>query len=676
MSFAKQVEFVRESTSPPMHPEIPGNPPAPASVPQKARANDLFLRGGLSNEQFEKASSTAMGFEVILGRSNLLPAIFLESGVAHSRATCLIRTSGVDFLGRSGSWSGTGFLVSPNILLTNHHVLNSPTVAAAANAVFNYQVGADGQPLPTTTMRLRPDRLYLTSPARDGLDYTFCWVDGEPGAQFGHSRISRQALVIAEREFANIVSHPDGRMKEIAIQENTVEWQDELVVHYTSDTEPGSSGAAVCNNNWQLIALHHASKETGDPERPVRNEGIKLSAIAVDLERIRNSGGASARLASELLALFGGTNERLGFFGALGRAPASGVGLEAVVDTFAGTEQDLDVGFWNVEWLTRRYEQKAAAVAQVIHTLNLDVWALEESSEEAAKAVATELQETFGQTFEVLAAEPGVEGGKQSCTILWNSDTVDVVREEWGEPIETWLKTRSTDFDDLGLGGFEAVHGKIFDRYPALFKVTSKLSSEDGRRLDFYLVALHLKAMDEGSMRRKMASKILAAAVEKKIEDGADADFIIGGDANAELGTGDFDNLTGGGLTAISAADEQGGAFSYIKRPKSLIDHIFLSPNLAQRFDDTDFFIVAAERSFPDFVAQVSDHRPVLLRMSLGAPGEPELRPDAEGSVKREAALEELRMRLNHHPAKVVIKDTIVVAAPQKTPGIDVPQAY
>jgi hypothetical protein len=555
-------------------------------------------------------------------------------------------------------------------------VLNSPTVAAAASAVFNYQVGVDGQPLPTTTVRLRPDRLYLTSPAVDGLDYTFCWVDGEPGAQFGQAHINRQALAIAEREFANIVSHPDGRMKEIAIQENTVEWQDQLVVHYTSDTEPGSSGAAVCNNNWQLIALHHASKVTPDASRKVRNEGIKLSAIAVDLERIVNSATTSAPIARELLALFGGTDERLGFFGALGRAPVSSLGLEAVTDTFSGTEQDLDVGFWNVEWLTKRYEQKAAAVARVIHSLNLDVWSLEESSEEAAKAVAAELQETFGKTFEVLAAEPGVEGGKQSCTILWNTETVDVTHEEWGEPIETWLKTRSTDFDDLGLGGFEAVHGKIFDRYPALFKVTSKQPGADGNPFKFFLVPLHLKAMDEGSMRRKMASKILAAAVEKKIEQGAGLDFIIGGDANAELGTGDFDNLTGGGLTAISAADEQGGAFSYIKRPKSLIDHIFLSPNLAHRIDDSNYFIVAAERSFPDYVAQISDHRPVLLRISLGAPQRPELGPETTGGVSRQSALQELRKRLAHHPEKAAIKETIVVASPRKQSGIDTPRAY
>lgn len=639
----------------------------PANAAQRARTNDLFLRGGISADERARALASKTEFEVHVGRSNLLPAIFLEIGAAHSRATCLVRTSGIDFRGQAGSWSGTGFLVSPNILLTNNHVINSPAVAAAATAVFNYQVGVDGQPLETTTVRLRPEHLYLTSSAVGGLDYTFCWVDGEPGNQFGKARIDRRALAIAEQEFANIVSHPDGRMKEIAIQENTVAWQDDLVVHYTSDTEPGSSGAAVCNNNWQLIALHHASRETPGPNPVVQNEGIKLSAIAADLERIVNTGGSAAATARQLLALFNGTDERLGFFGALGRAPASGVGLEAIVNTFAGTEQDLDVGFWNVEWLTRHYEQKAAAVAQVINALNLDVWALEESSEEAAKAVAAELQETFGHDYGVLAAEPGVEGGKQSCTILWNTATVDVVAEDWGEPIETWLRTRSTDFDDLGLGGFEAVHGKIFDRYPALFKVTSKLPDALGRALDFYLVPLHFKAMSEGSMRRKMASKILAAAVEKKIEEGADADFIVGGDANAELGSGDFDNLTEGGLTAISAADEQGGAFSYIKGPRSLIDHIFLSPNLAARFDERDFFIVAAERRFPDFVEQISDHRPVLLRMSLGGTPAAELKLEASGGADRTAALAELAARLQRRGAKVVIDvesvDERVVAA-------------
>jgi DNA/RNA endonuclease G (NUC1) len=629
---------------------------APPSPRQKARANDLFLRGALTPEELARAKANRGGFEAVIGRSNFLPAVFLEIGVAASRSTCLVRTSGVDYQGRPGSWSGTGFLLSANVLVTNHHVLNSAEVAAAANCVFNYQVGADGRPLPTRTFRLRPDRLFLTSPTVGGLDYTFVWVDGDPGRDFGAARVSRQAFAIAESEFANVISHPAGRMKEVALQENEVQWQDELVVHYTSDTEPGSSGASVCNNNWQLVALHHASKPSNVPNYPILNEGIKLSAIAADLERLTRAGGSSADAARAVLALFGGTDERLGFFGTLGRRPQGrATGPEAVVDTYKGTEQDVDVGFWNVEWLTKTYETKTPAVAKVIHALNLDIWCLEESSPNAAEALAKELRDTYGLNFEWAAAEPELEDGKQSCTLLWNADTVSCKPEAWGEPIETWLRTRSRDFDDLDLG-LEAVHGKIFDRYPAAFYFATK-QPVNGKPFSFYLVPVHLKAMDEGSLRRRMASKILAAAIRRKIDEGKVADWIIGGDFNAELSTHDFDDLVTGKMVPVSAEDEQNGAFSYIKGPQSLIDHIFLSPNLAKRYGATDYFIVAADRTFPDYVDEISDHRPVLLRMSLNGTGEPERAGfESTRNGKASAALAELKKLLGSArptPAKV-----------------------
>ena len=119
---------------------------APPSESQKARANDLFLRGALTPEELEKAKANRGGFEAVVGKSNFLPAVFLEIGASTSRSTCHIRTSGVDFLGRSGSWSGTGFLIAPNVLVTNNHVLNSPEVAAAGTCVFDFQVGVDGRP--------------------------------------------------------------------------------------------------------------------------------------------------------------------------------------------------------------------------------------------------------------------------------------------------------------------------------------------------------------------------------------------------------------------------------------------------------------------------------------------------------------------------------------------------
>lgn len=612
---------------------------------QRARATDLFLRGAITPEQLAVATASSDGFESLIGDPNFLPAVFLELGAAAARCTCLVRTSGTDFDGRPGAWNGTGFLIGPNVVLTNHHVLNSPAVAEAAECVFDYQTGADGRPATARTFRLRPDRLFLTSPARGGLDYTFCWVDGDPGRAFGAARVDRRAFAIAPREFANVIAHPDGRMKEVCVHDNKVLWQDDLVVHYTSDTERGSSGASVCNNSWQLVALHHASRPSHVPEHRFLNEGIKLSAIAADLERL--AGAASGAAARELLGLFGGTDERLGFFGALGRPDPAGTGLEAVVNTFKGTEQDLDVGFWNVEWLTKHHATKAPAVAKLMREMHLDVWCLEESSPAAAEAVAKELKDTYDLDFGHAAAEPASTDGKQSCTLLWNTVTVTVTREEWGEPVESWLKAKSTDFADLGLGGFEAVHGKIFDRYPALFKVTAKQPAAGGAVLAFYLVPVHLKAMAEGSLRRRMASKILAAAVEKKSAAAPGIDFMIGGDANAELGTGDFANLTDGGLVAASAADEAAGAFSYVKGPKSLIDHIFLSPNLADRSGADGFFIVAADKTIPGYVSDVSDHRPVLVRLSLNGGLEAATTKKPAGKGDKGDKLAELKERLS-----------------------------
>ncbi len=593
------------------------------------------------------------GLEVIIGVNNLLPAVFLELGVRTSRSVCLVNASGVDFLGRRGSWKGTGILLSPNILLTNHHVLNSVQVAGTAECVFNFQAGADGRLQQTRTFRCRPQRLFITSPATgSGLDYTFVWVDGEPGNEFGFVPIDRRAFEIVVDEFANVLSHPAGRPKSVSLQENQVKHQDELIVHYTSDTEPGSSGAGVFNNSWSLVALHHAAKPSQVPGFEFLNEGIKLSAIATSLER-QAQGGQQQAAAQEVLRLFGGSDEAMGFFGSLGRRGRADNSLEAVVDSYQGEADDIDVAFWNVEWLSNRYEEKVSAVAEAIFRMNLDIWALEESSPNAAKALVKELKNVYGLEFQYEPAEPDAPDNKQSCTVLWNSKTVRGERRAWGEPIETWLGTHSRDFDELG---FEAVEGRIFDRYPVLMHFEA-LNRPETAPFHFFLVPLHLKAKDEGSKRRRMAARILAEAVRKKIEDDVDADWVLGGDYNAELESGDFQALSQGGFTPLSAGDEQADAISYVKQPfRSLIDHIFLSPNLAAQYDEGDFFIVAADRTIPDYVSEVSDHRPVLVRLSLGeagtAPGGEEggLESAGEAAAPSAAALNELKQRLGALP--------------------------
>lgn len=294
-------------------------------------------------------------------------------------------------------------------------------------------------------------------------------------------------------------------------------------------------------------------------------------------------------------------------------------------------DEDIDVAFWNIEWFNKNVDKKVRGVARFVADMNLDVWALEETSAKATERLVRLLEDAYGLEFDFDASEPDAGSGKQATTVMWKRDTVVGAKRAWPDEIEEVLRLSSQD-DLTPIDRLEeieeAIHGKIFDRYPALFH----LAARKNPKFDFFLVPLHLKAMDEGSLRRQLASRVLAAVVNKMIKDGEDADWVLGGDINAPLASGDFDQLSNAGLVAVSRQDADAGAISYIKGPKSLIDHIYLSPNLAERFGDADFSklftVVSAEQEIPDYVKTISDHRPVMLRMHIGDAGD-----DLEESV-------------------------------------------
>lgn len=562
-----------------------------------------------------------------VGANDLVPAYWLEQGAARSRTVCKVDASGQDYRGRSGAWSGTGFLVAPGILCTNHHVINSRDVADRARALFDFAATPEGGVRKVATYALRPDTLFWTSPVVEdgGLDVTFVAVEGDPGETFGSNQILRQSFAAAEMDKLNIVQHPGGRLKEVALRDNTLVFQDARVVHYRSDTETGSSGAPVYNDAWELLALHHAASPDGNA-----NEGIKFSAITCAIEQDAERGDTHAR---QIMEIFRGTDELMGFFGALGReVNAAACGLERVADAYEGGNQDLDIGFWNVEWFNRRWQDKLDAVARVVIEMNLDVWVFVESSEEATRALAEHLAANYAGTWEVLASQDATSS-QQITTVLWNTATVSVAAKPWPETVRRWLDVDSRAFGELGL---EAVHGRVFDRYPARYEISVEIG---GTRAAANLVPVHLKARDEGSLRRRMAARLLAEAIaEVSRQEGEEGDWIIGGDFNATLDSGDLDALADAGLLPMSARDAQTGQITYVKAPyASLIDHVYVSPNLAA-VDDEDFVIVALDRSIDRFL-DVSDHRPILLRLAAN--------PQSRGAAPPDSGLsEEERGRL------------------------------
>jgi S1-C subfamily serine protease len=220
--------------------------------------------------------TSATVVEKVFGENTLRPVAFLSRGVEIARS--------VVYLGVSAGgerWSGTGFLVTPNLAMTNHHVISEPDQAAGTTAKFNYQETFDGRDEPTSVYRARKDGLFHANAA---LDYAVFELEGEPGSEWGYLPLAPTDVRTGQR--INIIQHPFGQPKQISIQNNLVEYVGGNVLQYVTSTNPGSSGSPVLDDGWQVVGLHHAGGYIPEPTTGRfygRNEGILLSRILDDL---------------------------------------------------------------------------------------------------------------------------------------------------------------------------------------------------------------------------------------------------------------------------------------------------------------------------------------------------------------------------------------------------------
>ncbi|MGA5201841.1 trypsin-like serine peptidase [Streptomyces variegatus] len=285
------------------------------------RADRILDRGGLSASSVvadihREAMDLPDAYERIIDLSNELQAwSFLPRGVRAGATVARIT------LRRDGRElpHGTGFLVSPRLMMTNHHVLPDEAFARRCFVEFNAQVTADNLPDTVVRMELDPGAFFA---ADRRLDFALVAVapapDGPaPGEIFGWNRLSVQIGKLVLGEKVNIIGHPQGRLKEIALRDNAVLVRLDDFVHYKTDTEPGNSGSPVFNDQWEVVALHHSGVPKKDGQgrvlrkdgRPwqqgdgddaiewVANEGVRISSILKHLAGLDLDAGRRALLA-------------------------------------------------------------------------------------------------------------------------------------------------------------------------------------------------------------------------------------------------------------------------------------------------------------------------------------------------------------------------------------------
>jgi endonuclease I/V8-like Glu-specific endopeptidase len=203
-------------------------------------------------------------FEAIVGMSQIMSANFLERGTRASLSVGRIVT------GPRRAPDGTGFLVSQDLLITNAHVIADADDALDHIVQFNYSAPGTGADITPVEFRFQPHRLFLHSPPNE-LDYALIAVEPRNAAgadllRFGWNALTPRGNEIDVGERVNIVHHPGGSPKRVSIRQNFVAPSTEDFLHYMTDTEPGSSGSPVFDDEWQVVALHHASLTIDDDE--------------------------------------------------------------------------------------------------------------------------------------------------------------------------------------------------------------------------------------------------------------------------------------------------------------------------------------------------------------------------------------------------------------------------
>jgi endonuclease G len=209
--------------------------------------------------------------EQIIGTNDMVSIGFLSGGLDVAEAVALISVprfeGGQQVMASGGSpWvsSGTAWLIAPGLAITNHHVINARLAgeasaggadlerqAASASLRFDFDnEDADG-------VRVQVTGLVAWSTE---LDYALLSLDGPAGRRIPRLAPSPLSFDTSARTAVNIVQHPGGKPKRVALRNNLVTDADATSIRYFTDTDAGSSGSPVCDDQWRVVALHRGTR--------------------------------------------------------------------------------------------------------------------------------------------------------------------------------------------------------------------------------------------------------------------------------------------------------------------------------------------------------------------------------------------------------------------------------
>jgi hypothetical protein len=124
--------------------------------------------------------------------------------------------------------------------------------------------------------------------AQNRHDWTIVRVQDNPTSVYGSLDLAPMAdsdwtATGDNLRWVNIIQHPFGGPKAIAIYHNLLTYRDANYMLYTTDTQPGSSGSPIFDSDWRVVGLHRGFKYASDAGKrqraAFRNWGTTIDRV-------------------------------------------------------------------------------------------------------------------------------------------------------------------------------------------------------------------------------------------------------------------------------------------------------------------------------------------------------------------------------------------------------------
>lgn len=268
-------------------------------------------------------------------------------------------------------------------------------------------------------------------------------------------------------------------------------------------------------------------------------------------------------------------------------------GIEPVPSSFVQPQGDVttfELATWNLEYFPQT-NSTVELVGNIVEALDIDLYAIQEINDTTA----------FRNLLDRL---PEYDGFFSQDVYSWGYLKTGVI---YKRSIVSVSQIRQLFEDDW----------YAFTRPPLEAHIVAQ---KDGRRFDFVLIVMHLKAgNDEDDLnRRRQAAQRLKNYLDAQVAANAEKDYLIAGDWNDEIDDPSYANaftvLIEDTLNYRFLTTPLAGQFAAASFPNygTLIDHILISQDVFAEYQGGLTKTLRLDDELANYLSEVSDHRPVM----------------------------------------------------------------